>query len=74
MGRISRFRFGAESGPHCHTGAGYLVYVAALGGILLVGWFVVKIDHAGSAKNEAADSVGVGRPYFPGHACLWSLP
>ena len=62
----SDFAIGSEQNPTWfHTGAGYLVYVAALGGILLVGWLVGKIDHAGSAKNEAADHVGVTPPVFP---------
>ena len=62
----SDFAIGSEQNPTWfHTGAGYLVYVAALGGILLVGWLVGKIDHAGSANNEAADHVRVTPPVFP---------
>jgi len=62
----SNFAIGSEQNPTWfHTGAGYLVYVAALGGILLVGWLVGKIPHAVSANSEASDHVRVTPPVFP---------
>jgi exosortase/archaeosortase family protein len=66
----SDFAIGSEQHPTWfHTGAGYLVYVAALGGILFVGWLVGKIPHTGPANNEAADQVRVTPPVFP-----WGRP
>jgi len=62
----SEFAIGSEQNPTWfHTGAGYLVYVAALGGILLVGWLVGKIPHAVSTSSEASDHVRVKTPLFP---------
>ena len=66
----SDFAIGSEQHPTWfHTGAGYLVYVAALGGILFVGWLVGRIPHTGPANNEAADQVRVTPPIFP-----WGRP
>ena len=62
----SDFAIGSEQNPTWfHTGAGYLVYLAALGGILFVGWLMGKIPHAGSANNEAPDNVRVSPTVFP---------
>ena len=61
----SDLAIGSEQNPTWfHTSAGFLVYVAALGGVLFVGWSVGKLSPAGSVNRKVPDHVRVSPPVF----------
>jgi exosortase len=62
----SDFAIGSEQNPTWfHTGAGFLIYIAALGGVLLVGWSVDQLSPSRSPEKKASDQVRVWPPVFP---------
>jgi exosortase len=62
----SDFAIGSEQKPTWfHTGAGFLVYLAALGGVLFVARLVGKFSRTGLANREVPDHVRVSPPFFP---------
>jgi exosortase/archaeosortase family protein len=62
----SDLAIGSEQNPTWfHAGAVFLVYIAALGGVLFVGWSVSKLSPAGSVNRKVPDHVRVSPPVFP---------